>query len=233
MKTEKLFEKDAYLKKIVAKVVHIRENIVFFDKTIFYAQSGGQPGDIGEITTSSGKKIRILNTTNDAQRNVCHHLETPISHNEDMLQLQIDWQRRYQLMKMHSCMHIICSLIDADITGCAVGADKSRMDFNLKKNILDKKQLSDNLNILIANGAKIDYEWWQKEKLQKNPQLVRTAKVLPPSIEDKYRLVNITGIDLQPCGGTHVKNIQEIGKVAITKIKNKGGNNRRIYIEFA
>ncbi len=232
MKTKKLFEEDAYLKKIIAKVVHIRENIVFLDKTIFYAQSGGQPGDIGEITTSSGKKIRILNTTNDSQRNVCHHLETPISYNEDMLQLQIDWQRRYQLMKMHSCMHVICSLIDADITGCAVGADKSRMDFNLKKNILDKKQLSDNLNILITNGAKIDYEWWQKEELQKNPKLVRTAKVLPPSIEDKYRLVNITGIDLQPCGGTHVKNIQEIGKVAITKIKNKGGNNRRIYIEF-
>ena len=230
--TEKIFEKDSYLKQTESKIIYTKGNIAYFKRTIFYAQSGGQLGDIGELESESGEKIRVINTTYDAQRNVCHYLEKPIGEVKGVFQLKIDWERRYQLMKMHSCMHVICSLIDADITGCAVGVEKSRMDFDLKDNTLDKEQLTTHLKQLIIQGAEVSYEWWDKTILVDKPELLRTTKGLPFSFGGKYRIIKIEGVDTQPCGGTHVSNIKEIGKIAITKIKKKGGSNRRIYIEF-
>lgn len=232
MNTHKLFETDSYLQQAESKILYISEKIVFFECTVFYARSGGQLGDTGEIVNEAGEVIKVIDTTYDEQRNICHHLEKQITKPEGIFQLKIDWARRYQLMKMHSCMHIICGLIDADITGCAVGVEKSRMDFDLKANDLDKEQLTVNVNLVIKEGAKVNYEWWDKSSLEKNPELVRTAKVFPPSFGGKYRIVNIEGVDIQPCGGTHVQNIVEIGEIVITKIKKKGSSNRRIYIEF-
>jgi misacylated tRNA(Ala) deacylase len=231
-KAKLLFQSDSYLRQTQSKITAIKENIIFFENTIFYAQGGGQPGDTGEIQSQTGEKFRIINTTYDEQRNVCHHLEKNITSTKGDFLLKIDWERRYKLMKMHSCMHVICSLIDADITGCAVGEEKSRIDFNLKNGAVDKEMLSANINKLIQKGAPIVYQWWEKADLDKQAELVRTIKVSPPLTGGKYRIVEIEGIDIQPCGGTHVKNIREIGEIAITKIKNKGENNRRIYIEF-
>ena len=233
MKTEKLFEKDSYLKETVSELLAIKENIAFFTKTIFYANSGGQPGDIGYIVLESGEKINVLDTKYDENRNICHYLEKPIQNSKEKCKLVIDWQHRFSLMRMHTCMHVICSLITSHITGCAVGCEKSRMDFSLIDNQFDREDFEKKLNLLIEKGAEVTYEIWDKEKLEKNLELVRTAKVFPPSFENKYRLVRIAGVDLQPCGGTHVANIKEIGKIRISKVKSKGGNNKRIYLEFA
>ena len=235
MITEKLFQQDAYLKECVSPIAEIRENTILLEQTVFYAKSGGQEGDRGYFELDSGEKIPVLDTTFDENKAILHHLETvPATLKKGVsLKAIIDWELRYKRMQMHSAMHLMCSLIQADVTGGSVGAEKSRLDFDLKDEIPDKEELTEKINQLIQRGAEITTEWWDKEKLEMHPDLVRTAKVYPPSENGKYRMVKIGDIDLQPCGGTHVKNIQEIGELKIYKIKKKGKENRRISLCFA
>ncbi len=235
MTTKKLFQENSYLKECEASVIGIRDNAIILEQTIFYAQSGGQEGDRGYLELDSGKKISVLNTTFAEDKSILHHVESvPVVLQKGVsIKACIDWELRYKRMQMHSSMHLMCSLIQADVTGGAVGAEKSRLDFDLKDEIPDKEELTEKINVLIKKGAEINIDWWNKEELEKHPEIIRTSKVYPPSENNQYRMVRIENIDLQPCGGTHVKNIQEIGEIQVYKIKKKGKENRRIYLCFA
>jgi misacylated tRNA(Ala) deacylase len=143
---------------------------------------------------------------------------------------RIDWARRHRLMRMHTCLHLVCALIKGDVTGGQVSDGKGRLDFNLPENTLDKDRLTAELNQLIAADHVVQSRWISDDELAATPELVRTMSVKPPSGQGKVRLLEIVGIDLQPCGGTHVARTAEIGRVDIAKIENKGKMNRRVNI---
>ena len=225
-----LYIENSYLKQFNGKIIEISENKIILNETIFYAKSGGQPGDIGTLNIN-GKKINIIDTIKDSKNNIIHisdsNIELKIG---DEAKGEINWEMRYKHMRMHSALHVLCSVIPYGVTGGQIGFDKSRLDFDLKDNQIDKDEIQENINILMAKEHKIDYQWITLEELDKQPELVRTMSVKPPRITGKIRLVKIGDIDLQPCGGTHVKNTNEIGRITIQKIENKGKKNRRINI---
>ena len=225
-----LYIENSYLKQFNGNIIKASENKIILNKTIFYAKSGGQPGDTGKIYTN-GKKINIIDTIKDSENNIIH-----ISENNTELKVgvevsgEIDWDKRYKYMQMHSALHVLCSVIPYAVTGGQIGYDKSRLDFDLKDNQINKDEIQNKINILMEKEHKIDYQWITLEELDKQPELVRTMSVKPPRVSGKVRLVKIGDIDLQPCGGTHVKNTNEIGNIVIQKIENKGKKNRRINI---
>jgi misacylated tRNA(Ala) deacylase len=149
------------------------------------------------------------------------------------VEAEIDWQRRHRLMRMHTCMHLLCAVVTGDVTGGAVGDGKGRLDFNLPDTSLDKERITAELNRLIAEDHEVRPRWITEAALAANPQLVRTMSVKPPIGAGKVRLLEIADVDLQPCGGTHVRRTGEIGPVRIGKIENKGRQNRRINILLA
>ncbi|TQV79341.1 alanyl-tRNA editing protein [Denitrobaculum tricleocarpae] len=232
---ELLFRDDAYLKDCEATVVSIGEEGLRLDRTVFYPMGGGQPGDTGALTMESGEKIRVLDTRKgENHEDVVHVLDpeaTPPAVGSRVT-AEIDWDRRYRLMRMHSCLHLLCAAVTGDVTGGQIGEEKSRLDFNLPDTQLDKEALTAELNRLISENHPVAERWISDEELSANPDLVRTMSVKPPSGSGKVRLLDIAGVDLQPCGGTHVRETGEIGRVRIGKIENKGRQNRRINIHF-
>ena len=221
---------DSYIKEFKAKIISINSNKIILNQTFFYSKSGGQPSDIGELI-SEKKRIKIIDTIKDNQNNIIH-----ISENETDFEIgeeitgYIDWNIRYQYMKMHTSLHILCSIIPFSVTGGQIGYEKSRLDFNLENSSIDKNIIQEKINNILKDDHKVEYEWITNEDLDKKPELVRTMSVKPPRISGKIRLVKIGNIDLQPCGGTHVRSTKEIGKIIIKKIENKGKKNRRINI---
>jgi len=147
------------------------------------------------------------------------------------IQLRIDWDRRYRLMRMHSCMHMLCSVVPASVTGGSIRDGQGRLDFDLPETI-DKVHLSERLNEVIRLNSEMTLEWITEESLAAQPELVRTMSVKPPTGTGTIRLVKFSGIDLQPCGGTHVAATGEIGRVRIKKIEKKGRQNRRVIVVF-
>jgi misacylated tRNA(Ala) deacylase len=146
---------------------------------------------------------------------------------------EIDWPRRHRLMRMHTCLHLLCSLVPGAVTGGQVADGRGRLDFDVAPSSLDKEAIAGRLNALIAAGNAVTPRWISDEELADRPELVRTMSVKPPSGMGRVRLIEIAGIDLQPCGGTHVASAAEIGPVAVTKIESKGRQNRRIVVAFA
>ena len=146
---------------------------------------------------------------------------------------EIDWERRYRLMRMHTCLHLLCSIVPGAVTGGQVSDGRGRLDFDVPGSSLDKEMLSGRLNALIAEAHQVGPRWITDAELAAQPELVRTMSVKPPSGMGQVRLIEISGIDLQPCGGTHIRNTSEIGPVAVTKIENKGKQNRRVILAFA
>ncbi|MEM7468445.1 MAG: alanyl-tRNA editing protein [Pseudomonadota bacterium] len=232
--TEELFRHDAYLKQCNAQIIAHSEGGLILDKTVFYPEGGGQPGDRGLLSLSSGSNIRISDTRKTAS-GIEHRLG-------DITDLQacpvgsavtatIDWPYRYRHMRMHTCLHLLCSLVPFDVTGGSMNQEKGRLDFDMSDGV-DKEQLSESLNALIAETSEVSYEWITDEEMQHNMDLVRTMSVAPPMGQGKVRLVNVKDIDLQPCGGTHVANIAEIGNVRVGKVEKKGKHNRRINLHL-
>jgi misacylated tRNA(Ala) deacylase len=236
--TAKLFLEDPYQTSFEATVTAVGENGVQFDKTIFYATSGGQPGDTG-ILQISNQNIPVVTTKKgEGLEDVWHVLPEGASLNiGDKISGEIDWTTRHKHMRMHTCLHLLCSLIVGNVTGGSVAADKGRLDFDLPAGALDKDDLNIKLNALIAADHPVSTEWITDAELDANPNLIRTMSVKPPSGGGRVRLVRIgtkeNTVDLQPCGGTHVKSTGEIGRVSIVKIENKGKQNRRISVVFA
>lgn len=235
--TTKLYEIDAYRIKCDAIVVHInQQNGIILDQTVFYPQGGGQPGDQGLIR-ANGSEIKVTTTVNDRETGELVHVPNStelIPKVGDKVEAEIDWSIRYLHMRMHTALHLLCSVVPCGVTGGQIGSSKSRLDFDVGEHTLDKHQITDSLNQLVQQRIQVTSDWVNDEILDQSPELVRTMSVKPPRGVGKVRLLKVgQNVDLQPCGGTHVKSTDEIGELRVSKIENKGKRNRRVNIVFA
>ena len=231
---EELFRQDAYLREADATVTALDERGVRQDRSIFYPTGGGQPGDTGVLRWDGGE-ARIVDAIKADGGDVLHVLapESPRPAVGTSVHSALDWERRYRHMRMHTAMHVMSSLIKGDVTGGQVGADKSRLDFNLEGEVPTKEWVTAELNRLIALDRPVTPQWITDEELAARPELVKTMSVRPPMGAGRVRLLAIEGVDLQACGGTHVARTGEIGRVECTKVENKGKMNRRFIIALA
>lgn len=236
--TEDLFRSDAYRAEADAQVLAVTATEtgaeILLDRTLFYPNGGGQPGDTGVIVSPAGAEIRILDTRKGAAPGTIVHLTAtlPALVAGDTVQMRLDWPRRHRLMRMHTCLHLLSSVIPAGVTGGQVGEDKGRLDFDIGELVLDRDAIETQLNALIAADHPVGQRWISDADLDANPGLVKTMSVQPPRGAGQVRLIDIPGVDLQPCGGTHVARTGEIGPVRIEKIENKGKRNRRVVLAF-
>jgi misacylated tRNA(Ala) deacylase len=231
-----LFRDDAYLTSSPAVVTAVTDAGVALDRTIFYATSGGQPGDTGRIVRADGNSIAIAGTIHpDGDKSaILHQLapEAPQLAVGEAVTLELDWERRLKLMRMHTALHLVTVVLPYPITGAAVGEDKGRVDFNLPE-VPDAAEVEAQLNALVERDLPVTTEWITDEELAANPGLIKSMNVKPPMGMGRVRLVRIGDVDLQPCGGTHVRSTGEIGRLKIGKIEKKGAINRRISVLFA
>jgi len=231
--TERVYEQDAYLQELDAVVQRAESGAVVLDRTIFYAKGGGQPGDSGTLSWDGGS-VRIVDTVKGEGGEICHLVEedAALPASGTIVHARIDWERRHRHMRMHSCMHLLCALVDAPVTGGNLNDRKGRLDFDLPESTVDKEVLTEQLNALVDRGIETSLQWITDEELAANPSLVKTMSVQPPTGAGSVRLLRIPDVDLQPCGGTHVANTAEIGRVRVSKIEKKSRLNRRINIVF-
>ncbi|MEM8794678.1 MAG: alanyl-tRNA editing protein [Pseudomonadota bacterium] len=234
--SEALFRDDAYLKSVQATVTAHADDGIIVDKTVFYAEGGGQPGDCGTVTFD-GVSLPIVNAVYGPDKSaIVHQLEDgselpPVG---SSVALTLDWERRHAHMRMHTALHLLCSIIPHPVTGGSIGASESRLDFDMPENV-DKSEVTNALMALVADDHKTAARWITDEELDQNPDLVRTLSVKPPRGSGKIRLIAIGedgAVDLQPCGGTHVISTAEIGEIHIGKIEKKGKMNRRLRVRF-
>lgn len=231
---EELFRQDSYLKEADAVVTALEERGVRLDRTNFYPTGGGQPGDTGVLRWNGGEAA-IVDTLKADGGDVLHVLapDAPRPPVGTAVKAVLDWDRRYRHMRMHSALHVMSAVVKGNVTGGQVGADKSRLDFNLEGDVPTKEWVTEEINKLLAVDLPIVPQWIIDEELEARPELVKTMSVRPPSGAGRVRLLSIEGVDLQACGGTHVARTAEIGRVECVKIENKGKMNRRFIITLA
>lgn len=237
--TEQLYRSDAYLKSTSAKVLAVNERGgIVLDRTPFYASAGGQPGDRGTITFA-GSSCPIATTVYDIDKSTIVHVAAegaPKPAVGDTVDIALDWETRHRHMRMHTALHLLCSLVKFPVTGGQIGADEGRLDFDIEDaSAVDKDKLTEAVMALVKADHPVTDKWITDGELEANPGLVRTMSVKPPMGSGKVRLVLIGengSVDMQPCGGTHVRSTGEIGNVAVTKIEKKGKINRRIRVAF-
>jgi misacylated tRNA(Ala) deacylase len=234
--TELVFRDDAYAGTCRARIAAVDARGIRLDRTVFYPTGGGQPGDAGRLVLDTGVVVDIVATIKgDAPDEVIHVPAAAAALPElgSELTAEIDWPRRHRLMRMHTCLHLLCSLVPGAVTGGQVADGRGRLDFDVAPSSLDREAITVRLNALIAEGHGVAARWISDAELAGRSELVRTMSVKPPTGMGRVRLMEIAGIDLQPCGGTHVANTAEIGPIAVTRIENKGRQNRRIIVAFA
>jgi len=236
MATQCLFRDDSYLQQCNATIVAADERGIVLDRTVFYANSGGQPGDVGRLRTSTGAEIAITTAsyTDPAKTEIAH-----VAQNAgvtlapgDTVEALIDWNLRYARMRMHTALHLLSAALPHPVTGGSVSDSEGRLDFDIPEAGLDKDEISETLARMVAANAPVTTRWITDDELLANPGLVKTMSVKPPMGTGRVRLVEIAGLDLQPCGGTHVRSTGEIGAVRVTQIEKKGKQNRRVRIAF-
>jgi misacylated tRNA(Ala) deacylase len=226
-----IFRDDAYARECRAVVTAADARGIMLDRTVFYPAGGGQPGDSGTLRLADGRPIAIVDTVKgDTPDSVWH---VPVADSElppvgAEVIARIDWDRRHRLMRMHTCLHLLSAVVPGDVTGGQVGDGKGRLDFNLPNAQLDREQIAAGINRLVTEDHPVRSRWITDEELAARPELVRTMSVKPPTGQGRVRLLEIEGVDLQPCGGTHVARTGEIGLVEVGKIESKGKQNRRI-----
>ena len=238
--TELLYRADAYLKEADARILAVNERGgIVLDRTPFYASAGGQPGDRGRLTIDGlAEPVEIAATVYDADKTTVVHVPAaPLASAPGAgakAHITLDWPLRHRHMRMHTALHLLCSLVKFPVTGGQIGADESRLDFDIEDaDAVDKDKLSEALNALVAANHPVSERWITDAELEANPGLVRTMSVKPPMGSGKVRLVLIGeggAVDMQPCGGTHVRATGEIGRLAVTRIEKKGKINRRIRV---
>jgi misacylated tRNA(Ala) deacylase len=233
MPTECLFREDSYLQDCDAKVVAIEANGgIVLDRTVFYAASGGQPADRGTLITATGTAIPVANVVfTDPGKTTIAHLPAPGAPAVavgDNVKARIDWPIRHARMRMHTALHLLSAVLPYPVTGGSVGEAESRLDFDIPEAGLDKDAITAKLAEMIAAGAAVTSRWIADAELEANPSLVKTMSVKPPVGTGQVRLIDIAGLDLQPCGGTHVRSTAEIGAVRVTQVEKKGKLNRRV-----
>ena len=234
--TELVFRDDAYARSCAARVTGADARGIRLDRTVFYPTGGGQPGDSGTLRLASGATIAIVDTVKGEGPDEVIHVPAPgtaLPEPGAELTAELDWERRYRLMRMHTCLHLLCAVVPGAVTGGQVSDGRGRLDFDVPGSSLDREAIAARLNALIAAGHDVTPRWITDEELAARPELVRTMSVKPPSGAGRVRLMEIPGVDLQPCGGTHLRNTAEIGPVVIGKIENKGRQNRRVIVAFA
>ena len=232
--TELLFRAEPYTRTCEATVSAADGEAVRLDRTVFYPEGGGQPGDTGILRTDDGTVIVVMNTRKgEAADDVLHLIDPdcPAPVPGSRVVAELDWERRYRHMRMHTCLHLLSAVIDAPVTGGQLSAEKGRLDFDVDTK-LEKAAVQDELNALIARDFPVAARWISDEALAAQPELVKTMRVKPPSGQGRVRVIDVEGIDLQPCGGTHVARTGEIGPVIVRKIENKGRHNRRVTLAF-
>jgi misacylated tRNA(Ala) deacylase len=235
MATDCLFRDDSYLKQCDARVVAITEQGgIVLDRTVFYANSGGQPGDTGTLTAPDGTTIPIANAVyTDAAKSGIAHIPaagSPSVKPGDAVAAAIDWDKRYARMRMHTALHLLSAVLPYAVTGGSVGESESRLDFDIPESGLDKDAITAKVNEMIATNAAVSSRWISDEELAANPGLVKTMSAKPPIGTGRVRLIEIANLDLQPCGGTHVRSVAELGAVRVTQIEKKGRQNRRVHL---
>ena len=237
MATECLFRDDSYLKDCEARVVALTDQGgIVLDRTVFYATSGGQPGDTGAMT-AGGVRIPIESAvyTDPAKTEIAHvpAAGSPTLNIGDKVTASIDWDKRYARMRMHTALHLLSAALPYAVTGGSVGDNESRLDFDIPEAGLDKDAITAKVAEMIASNATVTSRWIADAELEANPGLVKTMSVKPPMGTGRVRLIEIAGLDLQPCGGTHVRATGEIGVVRVTQIEKKGKQNRRVRLALA
>ena len=233
MSTELLFRDDAYAKAATARVVAADERGIELDRTIFYPLGGGQQGDSGVLVRANGERIAIADTRKGDAMDSVRHIAvagSALPEPGESVSLEIDWPRRYALMRLHTALHVMSCVIVAPVTGGNIAPDKARLDFDIDMSLLDAGKIEHETNALIARGVDTETVWITDDELDARPELVKTMSVQPPRGAGRVRLLKIPGIDLQPCGGTHVRNIGEIGAIRVLKIRSEGRRNRRVEI---
>jgi misacylated tRNA(Ala) deacylase len=232
--TVELYLEDAYLRTCETVVTGIDERGIRLERTPFYALGGGQPGDRGELMRADGRRIEIASAARDRDTGEIVHVPAEGAQvglrAGDTVTAAIDWDLRYAHMRCHTCLHLLCALIPFPVTGGSVRAGSGRLDFDVPQPILDKEELNVRLNELIARNAPVSFDYIGEEDLRAKPELVRTLQVGPPARGGKIRLVRIEGIDLQPCGGSHLRSTGEVGRARVAKVEKKGRQNRRVEV---
>lgn len=235
--TKPLFRDDAYLKEAPARVMGVNDRGgIILDQTVFYATSGGQPGDAGVLVLADGRAIKIATTVYDTDRSTIVHVpaegQEPPAMGASVL-ARLDWPERYLRMRVHTALHLLTVALPYPVTGGAIGNGEGRLDFDIPDAGLDKDEIARKVNEAIGTDAAVTFRWITDEELAGNPGLVKTMSVKPPMGTGRVRLVDIAGLDLQPCGGTHVNRTKEIGAITVTNIEKKGKQNRRVRIMLA
>lgn len=231
--TVEIFQDDAYARTTEAQILAVSDDGIVLDQTVFYPEGGGQPGDRGSIILGDDSAITIVDTYKNQAGTLLHIPAAGQSMPavNDRVTASIDWDYRYRHMRTHTCLHLLCALIPYDVTGGSISQTKGRLDFDMS-DPLDKEAVQQALPQLIADDRSVAYRWITDEEMENNMDLVRTMSVKPPMGQDRVRLVEIGGVDLQPCGGTHVARTGEIGEVRIGKVEKKGKHNRRVNIHL-
>lgn len=230
--TEELFREDSYLKSCEATVVSVSDEGIVLDRTVFYPEGGGQPGDTGILECADGGAIAVANTLKGADGILHVPSEGAKSPGVgERVTARIDWDRRYLHMRVHTALHVLCAHVEGAVTGGSIGPGKGRLDFDIPGERPDKEALTAKLMEVVEADHPLTISWISDAELESNPDLVRTMSVKPPTGAGKVRMIRVgDAVDFQPCGGTHLKSTGEIGKIAVSKIENKGKQNRRINV---
>lgn len=233
--TEPIYRDDSYAVRCRATVVEASTDGVVLDRTVLYPAGGGQPGDMGVLELPDGTKAQVIDTVRSGESDRIVHVlspgTVPLAVGTEVC-AEMDWERRYAHMRYHTCLHLLCAIVPAQVTGGRIAADKAHLDFDIDMAQLDKDLIEARLNELISAGTEVRARWIDDSELDANPGLVRTMSVAPPRGTGRVRLVDVAGVDLQPCGGTHVRNTREIGAVEVVRIRNEGKRNKRVTIAF-
>jgi misacylated tRNA(Ala) deacylase len=235
-KTISLFDHEPYERSFHAAVVEVKDDLVALDRSLFYPSGGGQPGDLGMLNIEGERTFRVIETFRDEvdRSLIWHRLETPVDPRQcgGAISGEIDWDLRYRNMQMHTCLHLLCAVIPAQVTGCNMGAGKGRLDFDLPEMALTKNDISRRVNEMIGDRVPVTTSLVAVENYESLLGLVRNRYAVPPKTTEAIKVIEVAGVDIQPCGGTHVANTFEIPEILCEKIEKKGRQNRRIVLRF-
>jgi misacylated tRNA(Ala) deacylase len=231
--TTPLFRDEPYAREATATVVRVEPGGIVLDRTVFYPRGGGQAGDAGELLLADGTAIAIGDTIKGEGAEILHVPAsfTPLEPGTPVT-ARLDWARRHRHMRFHTATHLLCAIVPHQTNGCSITADYARLDFDMVEP-LEREHLERELARLVGEARDVRTVWITDEELDAKPELVRTMSVKPPRGVGRVRLLQIEGVDLQPCGGTHVANTREIGALRVTKIEKKSARTRRVVLEFA
>jgi misacylated tRNA(Ala) deacylase len=232
---ELIFREDSYARACPARVVAVTSAGLELDRTVFYPTGGGQPGDTGHLRRADGSIVRIAGAVKGEGADTVLHQPAagePMPLPGEEVEAVLDWERRYRHMRFHTALHLLCAVVPAPVTGGQVSEDKARLDFDIAMEGLVKEAIESGLNRLVGEARPVRARWISDAELDARPELVRTMSVQPPRGLGGVRVLEIDGVDLQPCGGTHVANTREVGELAVLRIRSEGARNRRVVLGF-